>query len=279
MTDASQEIRERSRKTWSTAATVWERDRDRMWEATSHVSEWLIEKLDPRYGQVILDLAAGLGDTGYLAAPLVGDTGKVVTTDMTPEMLEAAQRRAAQLGLNNVEFRAVDAEKMDLPDDSFDGALCRWGFMLMADPGAAFSETRRVLREGARLSFTVWGPMERNPRPIRNVLVEGGHIEDVDQRGPGGINSLGDRRLLESLLIAAGLSILEFEEIPVSWRYAELDEYWKRSVEGGIFEDAIANLDGAEIARLLRNLEQAMEDYRDADGYLLPALTLGVLAG
>ena len=46
----------------------------------------------------------------------------------------------------------MDAEKMDLEDDSVDGVICRWGYMLMADPAAALAETRRVLRDGGRLS-------------------------------------------------------------------------------------------------------------------------------
>ena len=50
----------------------------------------------------------------------------------------------------------MDAEKMDLEDDSVDGVICRWGYMLMADPAAALAETRRVLRDGGRLAFSVW---------------------------------------------------------------------------------------------------------------------------
>ena len=57
----------------------------------------------------------------------------------------------------------MDAEHMDLDDDSVDGVICRFGYMLMADPAAALAETRRVLRPGGRLVFSVWGPPDRNP--------------------------------------------------------------------------------------------------------------------
>ena len=56
----------------------------------------------------------------------------------------------------------LDAERMDLDDSSVDGVVCRFGYMLMADPAAALSETRRVLREGCRLSFAVWAGPDRN---------------------------------------------------------------------------------------------------------------------
>jgi SAM-dependent methyltransferase len=52
---------------------------------------------------------------------------------------------------------------MELEGDSVDGVLCRWGFMLMADPAAALAESRRVLRRGGRVSLSVWGAAERNP--------------------------------------------------------------------------------------------------------------------
>ena len=79
----------------------------------------------------------------------------MIETDFAPEMVGVAGRRAAELGLANVETRILDAEKMDLDDDSVDGVICRWGFMLMEDPAAALGECRRVLKDGRRLAFVV----------------------------------------------------------------------------------------------------------------------------
>ena len=78
-------------------------------------------------------------------------------------MLDAARRRGAERGLGNVEYRVIDAERIELDDDSVDGVLCRFGYMLMPDPAAALAETRRVLRPGGRVALAVWGAMERNP--------------------------------------------------------------------------------------------------------------------
>ena len=71
--------------------------------------------------------------------------GAVPSTDVAPEMLVAARRRAAGVGLENAEFRVMDAQKLDLADESVDGVLCRWGYMLVEEPARAFAETRRVL--------------------------------------------------------------------------------------------------------------------------------------
>ena len=77
-------------------------------------------------------------------------------------MVDAARRNGEARGLENVEYQVLDAERMGLDDDSFDGVLCRWGYMLMADPAAALEETRRVLRDGGTLAFAVWQTPDRN---------------------------------------------------------------------------------------------------------------------
>jgi ubiquinone/menaquinone biosynthesis C-methylase UbiE len=123
----------------------------------------MVRRLDPQPGDTVLELGAGLADTGLMAARLVGESGRVIVTDFSSEMVAAARRRAEELGVKNAEFRVLDAERMDLETDIVDGVLCRWAYMLMINPAAAFSETRRVLRPGGRLAFSVWAARERNP--------------------------------------------------------------------------------------------------------------------
>ena len=108
--------------------------------------EEMLKALGPEPGQTILELAAGTGETGFAAARAIGPDGRLISTDFAPEMVAAARRASERLGLANVEHREMDAERMDLDDDSVDGVLCRWGYMLMADPATALAETRRVLR-------------------------------------------------------------------------------------------------------------------------------------
>jgi len=121
----------------------------------------MIRELGPQPGDTVLELAAGAGDIGFEAAAIVGETGRLISTDFSPAMLEAAQRRGAELGIENVEYRVMDAEHLELDADSVDRVLCRFGYMLMADPAAALAETRRVLRPGGRLALAVWGAPER----------------------------------------------------------------------------------------------------------------------
>jgi ubiquinone/menaquinone biosynthesis C-methylase UbiE len=148
MSGQHETARQQSRAAWGAVARGWYAQREELWKASRPVSEWMVRRLDPQSGDTVLELAAGLADTGLMAARLVGDSGRVIVTDFTPEMVAAARWRAEELGVQNVEFRVLDAERMDLETDIVEGVLCRWAYMLMIDPAAAFAETRRVLRPG-----------------------------------------------------------------------------------------------------------------------------------
>jgi ubiquinone/menaquinone biosynthesis C-methylase UbiE len=149
MSGQHETARRQSRVAWGAVACGWYARREDIWKASRPVTEWMVRRLDPKPGDSVLELAAGLADTGLMAARLVGESGRLIVTDFTPEMVAAARRRAQEeLGVQNAEFRVLDAERMDLKTDSVDGVLCRWAYMLMIEPAAAFAETRRVLRPG-----------------------------------------------------------------------------------------------------------------------------------
>jgi ubiquinone/menaquinone biosynthesis C-methylase UbiE len=150
------------RRDWSgDVARAWERHRERIFDSWRFVSDWLVEAIAPQPGQSVLELAAGPGETGFLAAERIGPNGKVISTDYVAEMVEAARRGAAARGLSNVDCRVMDAQAIDLPEGSVDSVLCRFGLMLMPDPSAALDGVRRVLRPAGRFAYSVF----RRSRP------------------------------------------------------------------------------------------------------------------
>src|SRR5918998_4038478 len=121
-----------SRDRWTRAAEGWEARADKLAHDTMPVASRMVELIAPQPGHEILDLAAGLGDTGFLAAELIQPGGTLITSDFAPEMLAAAQRRAQRKGIANVRFKQIDLNvPIDLPAASLDGVLCRWGYMLL----------------------------------------------------------------------------------------------------------------------------------------------------
>jgi SAM-dependent methyltransferase len=158
-----EDYRSESRHRWAAQAAGWEAAADHQSRDTMPVSVAMVEALDLQPGHDVLELAAGPGDVGFLAAELIAPGGTLISSDFVPEMITVAQRRAERLGIDNVRFRQIDAESIDQPAASLDGVLCRWAYMLMADPDAALRETRRVLKPDARVALAAWTLPAENP--------------------------------------------------------------------------------------------------------------------
>jgi ubiquinone/menaquinone biosynthesis C-methylase UbiE len=275
------EAHEKSRVYWDEIAAGWERNRDFMWETTRHVAEWLVENVRVNQGDVILDLAGGPGENGFLAAERVGPAGKVIETDFAPQMVETARRRAAALGLANVEARVLDAVRMELADNSVDGIICRWGFMLMLDPQSALNECRRVLRDGGRLALSVWSAPDKNPwvTVMGMTMTQLGHQPGGDPFGPGGMFSMADHDKISSMLTEAGFTDIAIEEMPVDWNYGSFDEAWAYMTEvAGSIATLVKELPSDEIEELRSALEHNVQRYRTNSGITLPGVTINVSA-
>lgn len=271
------EARRRSLETWSEMAPGWQRMGDYIWKESRHVGEWLASEIDPRPGQTILDVAAGPGDTGFVAAKLVGDSGRVISTDFSLEMVEVARARAKQLGISNAEFKVLDAENMDLPDETADAVVCRWGFMLMQDPQAALNECWRVLRAGGRFSCSVWGRPEDNPWVTLTgmVMTQQGHPPQGDPFGPGGMFSMADNDRIREMLEQAEFSEIKIEDIPVRWTFQDFEEFWMFCTElAGAIAVTIKGLPDDEMGKLQTALEEALEPFRSGDGYAMPGVAI-----
>lgn len=273
--------REQSLQTWGKMASGWEDRNEWMVGVTGRVNEWIAGKADPQPGQVVLDVAAGPGDLGFKVARRVGDGGGVLSTDFAPEMVEAARRLGEGQGLSNVEYRVLDAERMDLGDDSVDAVICRWGYMLMADPAAALAETRRVLRDGGPLAFAVWAAPDRNPWAAipGMTLVQRGHMPPPEPGAPG-IFALADPDRVRELVTGAGFAEPELEEIPFEFHYADADDAWDALVRlAGPLAAAIEAQPEEEQAAIRAAILENMAPFRNEDGsYAPPALCWGALA-
>ncbi|HEX9364071.1 MAG TPA: class I SAM-dependent methyltransferase [Candidatus Dormibacteraeota bacterium] len=265
---------------WDAMAPGWDRRHAYLEEIARPVTERMLERLAPERGEAILELAAGSGVVGFAAAGLVGPGGRVIISDFSEGMVEAARRHAHELGLENVECRVMDAEAIDLHDEAFDGVLCRWGYMLMADPSAAFAETRRVLRRGGRLSCAVFTGPEQNPwaaLPSR-VLQERGHMPPPEAGAPG-IFALADRERLPQLLAGAGFSEPQIDDVAFTWPFRDIDDYWEflNSAAGGI-AIVLGRLHEDELRQIREQIAERVASFAGAGGIELPAISLVVSA-
>jgi O-succinylbenzoic acid--CoA ligase len=274
---AAREHRAASLAHWEEAASGWVARQATLREIAAPVSHWMIDAVDPQPGQRVLELAAGLGETGFLAAEMVAPVGGVITSDQADAMLDGARKRAGELNLTNVEFQVLNAEWIDLPVASVDVVFCRWGYMLMVDPLAALIETRRVLRPGGHVALAVWDSIEHNPWALLPgaELRERGLIEPPPEGAPGPF-ALGEKQRVHDLLERAGFDEVWVQRLDLTQRAPSFDEFWETTLDiARVFHDAVLSRPEPEIAEIRDSLARRFEPYTAADGSLeIPMRTL-----
>ncbi|HTA98792.1 MAG TPA: AMP-binding protein [Solirubrobacteraceae bacterium] len=274
---AAREHRTASLAHWEEAASGWVARQATMRELSAPVSHWMIDAVDPQPGQRVLELAAGLGETGFLAAEMVAPVGGVITSDQADAMLDGARKRAGELNLTNVEFQVLNAEWIDLPVASVDVVFCRWGYMLMVDPLAALTETRRVLRPEGHVALAVWDAIEHNPWALLPgaELLERGLIEPPPEGAPGPF-ALGGKQRVRDLLEGAGFDEVWVERLNLTQRAANFDEFWETTLDiARVFHDAVLSRPESEIADIRDSLAKRFAPYTAEDGSLeIPMRTL-----
>ena len=269
-------FRDEARTRWDAAAAGWEARRADFQRAAQPVSMWMVDHLGPQPGHTILELAAGPGDTGLLAAELVQPGGTVILTDASPNMVEAAARRAQELGIRGVETRVMEAEWIDLPAASVDAVLCRFGYMLLADPETSLRETRRVLRRGGRVALSAWTSGDDNPwmTSITRTLVEHGHADPPPPGEPGPM-AFAEPGTIERLLADAGFEDVLVEPLDFAFRFPSTDAHFEHQREMSTrLHDQLAPLSPAEHSRLRDAIDSRLAPYIREDGSVeIPART------
>jgi SAM-dependent methyltransferase len=210
----------------------------------------------------------------------VGERGRIISSDLVPAMVEIARRRGEALGVTNVEHRVMDAERLELEDNSVDGVLCRFGYMLVPDCGAALAEARRVLRLGGRLALAVWRGAEQNPwiSIAGRMLVERGHMPRPNAGEPG-IFALAHEERLRGLLETAGFTVGRVEDVELRFVYSDLENYVRRAQDtGGAFARIWAEASEDERAAIEAELETGFAPFQVDGRYELPGVALCAIA-
>jgi SAM-dependent methyltransferase len=271
------EYRYLSRERWAGVAEGWGAQRARMSDATEPVSRWLVDAVNLQPGQTVLELAAGPGELGLLAAERIRPGGKLIATDGAEPMVELIRARAAELGLEDVvEARVMEAEWLDQDAASVDAVLCRWGYMLLADPGASLRETRRVLKPGGRVSLAAWAGPERNQwsSAIGMELVGRGLMERPEPGSPGQF-AWGDAAVIVRELEDAGFTGVEVDTVEFTFEYPDLDAWWDVQLDiAPTLGQTISGISPAERDELRDALDARLAPFvEDGGRVMLPAAT------
>jgi SAM-dependent methyltransferase len=266
---------------WDAAATGWGKRADMIRSMGMPVSVWMIEAAELHAGARVLELAAGPGDTGFLAAELIRPGGTLICSDASDRMLAVARDRAAAQGVDNVEFKRLMLEWIDLPTASVDVILCRWGLMLVDDPAAAAQECRRVLAPGGRLVLSVWARPERNPWATipSDALAARELAPPPDRSGPG-MFALADDAGLDELLASAGFVERRIEPVALEREYDSVDAWLAETLDlSGPFAGVWEQLTDSQRAVLVDEIRERSRPFTADDGSLrLPGTALTAAA-
>lgn len=217
---------------WDNAAAGW-----RVWwqsieQATGQANERLMHLAQVRPGQRILDIATGIGEPALSAARRVGPTGRVVATDLSPQMLTVAQERAAALGLTNVDFRPADAEELDYPEGSFDVVLCRFGLMFLPNLSTALRTIRHMLVPQGRFVAAIWD-VPLNGFPSESAMRIAQDMFRLPPSPPGAPSTYGlANGVLEQAMRDTGFRDVHAEALPVTleWQSTEACQQCMRDI-------------------------------------------------
>src|ERR671914_718961 len=230
-------VRDRVRMEWSAAAPGWKKYGKDMFKWMAPISDKLIESAGISIGQTVLDVATGTGQPALTIAKIVGQNGKVIGVDLSPEMIEVAKEEAASLGLTNtLDFQVVKDESLSMfSDNAFDSVVCRNGLMFMPDPVKALKAFLRVLKPGGKASVTVWGSPDKSP--VMGVVMNtiSTHVPDMKQSSPGtpgGPFSIPSVDMLRDYFLKSGFANSNAEKIEVTVAQTDTaEQFWQAMTE------------------------------------------------
>lgn len=268
-----------TRSQWESAASAWHEWGPVIEDWLGAATEQMLDDARLVAGSRVLDVAAGAGGQTLAAARRVGPTGHVLATDISPAILEFAAAEAERAGHSNVETLEADGEDLSaVPDGGFDAAVSRVGLIYFPDQHRALTEICRTLRPGGRVSAIVYSTADHNgffAVPVGIIR----RIAGLPAPAPGlpGPFSLGTPGVAERAYAEAGLIDVTVTAVPSPIRLPSAAECVRFERESfGALHQLLANVDDAARAAAWREIEEALTQFGDADGFVGPCEMLVV---
>ena len=230
----------------------------------------LMNKVDAKVKEHILDLATGPGEPAMSLARIVGPDGRVTGVDLSDRMIEIAIHVAKERRLGNAEFRVMDAEHLAFPDNSFDAVVSRFGFQIFTNPEAVAREAHRVLRPGGRIVVAIWSTAE-NAAGLHALV--GPMLEYAEPDETGYIPTpyeLGAPGEMTSLLARAGFVDLAEDRRTHMFAVSSEDEYLDAMLHGTPMGHSIREETPEIQAKVIEKTRQNLRAWRTNGGFELP---------
>ena len=258
------------RAEWDAAAAGWDAHGPQIGAWLSRATEAMIGMAGVGPGSQVLDVAAGAGEQTLAIARRVGPTGRVLATDLSPQILARAADHARRAGHAQVQTLVADAEDLGLEPATFDAAVCRLGLMLFNDPLRGLREMHRALRPGGRVCAMVFSRPERNPciTILMATALRHAGLPAADPHRPGGLLSLGQPGRANQLFTAAGFQDVATTQIDAPFKLPSARDYLDFVRDSGSpIRQILGRLDAAAAAAAWADMETQLSVFTTTSGW------------
>ena len=267
-----------TREQWQVAAEPWDRWGPTLESWLGEATEAMLDLAGVGPGSKVLDVAAGAGGQTLAAARRAGPSGAVLATDISPAILEFAERRASQAGLTNVATREMDGESPEVEGGTYDAVISRLGLIYLPDQLGALEAHRRALRPGGRTAAVVYSTADRNEFFSIPVSIIRRRAElPAPAPGQPGPFSLGGEGVLEHLLESAGFGDIEVRRIDAPLTMSSAAECVRFEQESfGALHQMLGGLEPAQREEAWKEIERELSRFESAEGFAGPCELLVV---
>lgn len=261
--------KETTRGQWQDAADAWNRWGPTLRTWLGPATETMFDMGGMGPGSQVLDVAAGAGDQTLLAAARVGDSGSVLATDLSSNILELAAKNAADAGFSNVRTQVCDGEKLDVPAESFDVVMSRVGLIYFPDQHKALTSMRAALKPGGRCVAITYSTADMNKFFSLPVSIIRRRAElPAPLPGQPGPFSLGDPAVCEKLFTEAGFKNVQTKVVSAPVMMASANECLRFEKESfGALHQMLSGLDEAGREAAWAEIEQALGQFETGSGF------------
>lgn len=258
---------------WQSAAEAWYQWSPLLNQWLGKATDKMMEMAAVQPGQHVLDIAAGAGEQSITAAKKVGPSGRVIATDISPNILSFAQKMAKDAGVNNIETRVMDGEKLTLGDATFDTVISRVGLIYFPDQHKALQEMWRVLKNGGRVAAIVYSTPERNKFfsvPV-SIIRSRAKLPPPAPGQPGPF-SLGAPGVIEKLFERAGFRNVSsaLVDSPVVLPSAKICVQFEKQSFGALHQ-MMSSLVEEEKQAVWEEIEQELKNLKQTKASTVPA--------
>ncbi len=268
------DVRQTLREEWASAAPYWKKWNHKLEFQSQAATDLVVKGAQLAPGHHVLDLASGTGQPALSIAKAVGPSGRVIASDLTPEMLDATKENARAQALSHLEVRVADAERLPFSNAEFDRVTCRFGIMFVPQIQTALGEARRVLKPGGRFSFLTWGSLEENPLFAATV---GPFMKHVNLPPPlpdaPTIFRFADPDKLSRTLTAAGFRDVTAskQQVPWPWPGSPQDAWEGMRDLAAPFKKMIAAVPPEQLPAVMEDVMTNLHRYYDGKQVNFPA--------